>query len=158
VDRQPFLNPTYTKLILLFVLSAPLMRLMRPQGFGPRDRIDPSVTTTVAENNSRSIRVVGAVKKPLTFRISAPMTLLEAIALAGGFTPAAGSEILIGRPQPPPGGQPAMLKQHVPVQALIDGTNPEASLWLSGGEEVRVPEAGSNTAGQTNLTALKSFR
>jgi polysaccharide export outer membrane protein len=99
----------------------------------PHDFVNAPVTTTVAESSSGPIRVVGAVKTPLTFRVSRPVTLLEAITRAGGLTPAAGAEILVSRP--------ASLQQRVWVQGLIDGTGPEADLRLSGGEEVRVPEA-----------------
>ncbi len=70
------------------------------------------------------------------------MTLLEAIARAGGLTSVAGSEILVSKTQTAPGGQPASLMQRVSIQALIDGTDPDANLRLSGGEKVRVPEAG----------------
>ena len=80
--------------------------------------------------------------QPLTFQASGPVTLLEAITRAGGLTNVASSEILVSKTRTGPGGQPAPLMQRVSVQALIDGTDPEANLWLSGGEEVRVPEAG----------------
>jgi polysaccharide biosynthesis/export protein len=104
--------------------------------------VDPLVTITVAEYNSRPISVAGAVKSPLTFQASAPVTLLEAVTRAGGLTPEAGSEILITKSQPGPDGEPASLIQRVPVKALIDSADPEANLKLTGGEEIRVPEAG----------------
>ena len=104
--------------------------------------VDPLVTITDAEYSSRPISVAGAVKEPLTFQASAPVTLLEAITRAGGLTPVAGSEILVSKTQTGPGGQPTSLMQRVSVKALIEGTDPEANLRLSGGEEVRVPEAG----------------
>ena len=104
--------------------------------------VDPMVTITVAEYSSRPISVAGAVKEPLTFQASAPVTLLEAITRAGGLTPVAGSEILVSKTQAGPGGQPTSLMQRISVKALIEGTDPEANLRLSGGEEVRVPEAG----------------
>ena len=104
--------------------------------------VDPLVTITVAEYSSRPISVAGAVKEPLTFQASAPVTLLEAVTRAGGLPPVAGSEILVSKTQSTPGGQPTSLMQRVSVKALIDGSDPEANLRLSGGEEVRVPEAG----------------
>ena len=104
--------------------------------------VDPLVTVTVAEYSSRPISVAGSVKTPLTFQASAPVTLLEAITRAGGLTPEAGPEILISKMQPVPGGEPASLIQRVPVKALIDSADPDANLKLTGGEEVRVPEAG----------------
>jgi polysaccharide export outer membrane protein len=104
--------------------------------------VQPFVTITVAEYASRPISVAGAVKTPLTFQANAPVTLLEAITRAGGLTPAAGSEILISKSQPGPGGQPTSLIQRIPVKGLIDAADPEANLKLLGGEEIRVPEAG----------------
>jgi len=104
--------------------------------------VDPFVTITVVEYGSRPVSVAGAVKSPLTFQASAPVTLLEAITRAGGLTPEAGPEILISKMQPGPDGEPASLIQRVPVKALIDQADPDANLRLTGGEEVRVPEAG----------------
>jgi polysaccharide export outer membrane protein len=104
--------------------------------------VAPFVTITVAEYSSRPISVLGSVKAPLTFLASAPVTLLEAIARAGGLTPEAGSEILISKSQHGPDGAVTSLIQRVPVKALIDAADPEANLKLTGGEEIRVPEAG----------------
>ena len=104
--------------------------------------IDPFVTVTVEEYSSRPISVAGAVKIPLTFQATAPVTLLEALTRAGGLTPEAGPEILISKDQPGPDGELASLIQRVPVKALIDSADPEVNLKLTGGEEVRVPEAG----------------
>jgi polysaccharide biosynthesis/export protein len=104
--------------------------------------VDPFVTITVVEYHSRPVSVAGAVKTPLTFQASAPVTLLEALTRAGGLTPEAGPEILVSKTQPGPDGEPASLIQRVPVKGLIDSADPDANLKLTGGEEVRVPEAG----------------
>jgi polysaccharide biosynthesis/export protein len=104
--------------------------------------IEPFVTVTIAEYASRPVSVAGAVKNPLTFQASSPVTLLEALTRAGGLTAEAGSEILISKMQSGPDGEPASLIQRVPVKSLIDSADPEANLKLTGGEEVRVPEAG----------------
>lgn len=104
--------------------------------------VDPYVTITIAEYSSRPISVAGAVKSPLTFQASAPVTLLEAVTRAGGLTPTAGPEILITKSQPGLDGEPASLIQRVAVKALIDSADAEANVKLTGGEEVRVPEAG----------------
>jgi polysaccharide export outer membrane protein len=114
------------KLILLLTLCAPL----------------GTTQGRVVEYGSRPIRVAGAVRDPLTFQASGPVTLLEAITRAGGLTAAAGLEILVNKTQTGSDGQPASLMQRVSVKALIDGTDAEANMHLSGGEEVRVPEAG----------------
>jgi len=104
--------------------------------------VDPFVTVTVVEYSSRAISVAGAVRSPITFQASAPVTLLEAVTRAGGLTEDAGSDILITKNQTGANGLPTALLQRVPVKALIDSADPDANLKLAGGEEVRVPEAG----------------
>jgi polysaccharide export outer membrane protein len=104
--------------------------------------VHPLVTVTVAEYGSPPISVAGAVRNPLTFQASGPVTLLEAITRAGGLTAVAGSEILVSKTRTGTDGEPTSLMQRVSVKALIDGTDAEANIHLSGGEEVRVPEAG----------------
>jgi len=99
--------------------------------------INPYVSVTVVEYRSRPINVSGAVKRPATFQAVADMTLLDAIAQADGLTPDAGDEVLVTRME----GDKRIL-QRVPVKALIDAAEPSANFKLSGGEEVRVPEAG----------------
>jgi polysaccharide export outer membrane protein len=104
--------------------------------------VDPFVTVTVAEYNSHPISVAGAVKQPLTFQATGPVTLLEAITRAGGLSPEAGPEILVSRTQPDPNGAPAKLVQRILVKGLIDAADPALNLVLTGGEEIRVPESG----------------
>lgn len=105
--------------------------------------VDPVVTVNVAEYRSRPISVAGAVRRPLTFQASGGVTLLDAITRAEGLSPEAGPEILVSRKQPAgSGSSAAMLTQRISVKALIDAADPELNLKLSGGEEIRVPEAG----------------
>ena len=104
--------------------------------------IDPFVTVTVAEYNSRPISVAGAVKQPLTFQANNPVTLLEAITRAGGLSPEAGSEILVSRPKSASDSAGSSLVQRIPVKGLIDAADPALNIRLTGGEEIRVPEVG----------------
>jgi polysaccharide export outer membrane protein len=104
--------------------------------------VDPFVTVTIAEYNSRPISVAGAVKQPLTFQASGPVTLLEALTRAGGLAPEAGSEILVSRAQSSPDGSVTALVQRILVKGLIDAADPTLNISLIGGEEIRVPEAG----------------
>jgi polysaccharide export outer membrane protein len=104
--------------------------------------VDPFVTVTVAEYNSHPISVVGAVRQPLTFQATGPVTLLEAITRAGGLAPEAGPEILVSRTQPGPNGASTALVQRILVKGLIDAADPAMNILLSGGEEIRVPESG----------------
>lgn len=95
---------------------------------------DPSVTVTVAEYHSRAIGVMGAVKRPVVFQAIGTVTLLDALARAEGLSAEAGGEIVITAVSRP--------VQHVPVRALLDGSDAALNIQLSGGEEVRIPEAG----------------
>jgi polysaccharide biosynthesis/export protein len=104
--------------------------------------VDPIVTVSVVEYRSRPITVMGAVKNPLTFQATGIVTLLDAISQAGGLTQEAGSEILVTRAnKPADSGSPPLLIR-VPVHGLIDGVDPALNITLTGGEEVRVPDAG----------------
>jgi polysaccharide export outer membrane protein len=99
--------------------------------------VDPLVTVTVVEYQSRPISVMGAVRKPLTFQATSKVTLLEALARAEGLSPDAGHEILVSRPGTPGAGAPLM--RRIPVKALLADSDPELNLKLAGGEEIRVP-------------------
>lgn len=96
--------------------------------------ISPQVTVNIAEYHSHPIQVGGSVKKPVTFQAEAPITLLEAINKAEGLSDVAGSEILVTKK-----GEPT---RRVTVKALFEAKDESANVVLTGGEEVRIPEAG----------------
>jgi len=100
--------------------------------------VDPSVVITIAEYATRPIRVMGAVRHPLTFEATSPVTLLEALTRAEGLSGEAGAEILVTRVGP----DTRSITQRIAVKDLIDTAEPAATLILQGGEEIRVPEAG----------------
>jgi polysaccharide export outer membrane protein len=100
---------------------------------------DPYVTVTVVEYHSHPVSVMGAVRRPITFQAAGDVTLLDALARAEGLTQDAGNEILLSRPSA--NGKPGLI-QRIPVKVLIDAADPAANVKLTGGEEIRVPEAG----------------
>jgi polysaccharide export outer membrane protein len=99
--------------------------------------VDPLVTVTVVEYQSRPISVMGAVRKPLTFQATGQLTLLEALARAEGLAADAGAEILVSKAGSGPNS--SALVRRIPVRALLADTDPALNLKLSGGEEIRVP-------------------
>lgn len=100
--------------------------------------VDPAVTVTIVEYFSRPISVMGAVRKPLTFQASGPLKLLDALSRAEGLAPSSGPDLLVSRHDPAHGE----LIKRIPIRGLIDLADPELNLTLTGGEEIRVPEAG----------------
>ncbi|MEO5924914.1 MAG: polysaccharide biosynthesis/export family protein [Bryobacteraceae bacterium] len=98
--------------------------------------VNPIVKVTVVEYHSRPIAVMGAVRKPLTFQAEGTVTLLDALARAEGLSTDSGTEVLVTR-----AGQ--ILR--IPIKALLHDAEPSANVLLTGGEEIRVPEAGKIT-------------
>jgi polysaccharide export outer membrane protein len=95
---------------------------------------EPNVSVIVQEIHSPKVSVVGEVVKPGRFVLKGPTTVLEAIALAEGFTVfASGSRVLLMRPK---GG-------HVDVfqidrsELTEDGAT--ENVWLAPGDIVMVP-------------------
>ena len=157
---QVYDSPELTRTVRVgadgFIRLPMLKQLIQAEGLMPSDLetvvanaleeegilVAPWVTITVAEYASRPVSIAGAVRNPLTFQASAPVTLLEAITRAGGLLPEAGSEILISKTDPASGDDQSPIVRRVAVKSLIDAADPLANLLLTGGEEIRVPEAG----------------
>ena len=105
--------------------------------------VEPFVTVTVAEYQSRPISVSGAVHSPIVFQAEkGQTTLLEAITKAQGLREDAGQEILVSNTQPGPDGKPLQLTRRINARSLLDASDPSLNLQLYGGEEIRVPEVG----------------
>jgi polysaccharide export outer membrane protein len=98
--------------------------------------VNPVVKVTVVEYHSRPIAVMGAVRKPLTFQAEGTVTLLDALARAEGLSDQAGTDITVRQ-----SGE----THHITVKALMKDADPAANLVLTGGEEIRVPDAGKIT-------------
>ena len=104
--------------------------------------VNPIVTVSVVEYRSRSITVVGAVRKPLTFQETGTMTLLDALSMCEGLSDNAGSDILVTRNENV-NGQTTPVTQRISIKALMNSSDPSVNVALHGGEEIRVPQAGS---------------
>jgi polysaccharide biosynthesis/export protein len=102
--------------------------------------VDPVVTVTIVEYQSRPVNVVGAVKNPIVFQATHPVPLLDALARAGGVREDAGSDIIVSQ-QEMRNGKPARVTKTIPMRGLIDHADPSLNVMLHGGEEVLVPEA-----------------
>jgi polysaccharide export outer membrane protein len=65
------------------------------------------VDVSVKERKSKPVTIVGAVVHPMVYQMDRQVTLLEALAEAGGISPDAGDTLIIARPEALPPDDPA---------------------------------------------------
>jgi polysaccharide export outer membrane protein len=95
---------------------------------------DPIVSVTVTELNSRKLSVLGQVNKTGTIRFTPGMTITEAIAQSGGFSPMARkNNVQVRRTL-----DGKLVTYTVAVERIAEGENP--NMQLMPGDEVFVPE------------------
>src|SRR5262249_52101510 len=61
----------------------------------------PQVIVSVKEKKSKPITIVGAVVKPMVYEADRPVSLVEALAEAGGIANDAGDSVIVSRPEQP---------------------------------------------------------
>ncbi|MBD90354.1 MAG: polysaccharide biosynthesis protein [Deltaproteobacteria bacterium] len=94
----------------------------------------PYVSVYVKQYNSKKIFVLGMVRKPGTFPLTAGMNVVEAVTMAGGFTETANANfVVVTRKQD---GQEVRIP--VPVEKISKGL--AANLDLKAGDIVFVPD------------------
>lgn len=103
---------------------------------------DPTVNVSVVEYRSRPVSIVGAVVHPLTFQATGEITLLDAIAMAGGFVPGGATDVLISSRHVNAEGKMDFSVTTIPVRGLLLQATTASNIMLRGGEEIRVTEAG----------------
>ncbi|HEX4457489.1 MAG TPA: polysaccharide biosynthesis/export family protein [Polyangia bacterium] len=95
---------------------------------------DPQVTVLVKEQTSKKIYVLGQVGKPGTFTYTPSMSVVEAITIAGGFSPlAAKNDTTLTRNE---SGKKTTLR--VPVADIGEGR--ARNVYLQPGDIISVPE------------------
>jgi polysaccharide biosynthesis/export protein len=108
---------------------------------------DPQVTVGVETYKSKRIFIMGEVRSPGQQPLSGSMTLIEALAGAGGTTPSASGDAIIVRPKGGPGGAPVLPGQDQTADILqVDLTKLQAGDFsqnrpLQDGDTVFVPRA-----------------
>jgi polysaccharide export outer membrane protein len=140
LDRQAVIQPDGT-------VSFPLVGQVPAAGRTPEEvqetiagRIevyipDPVVTVELLEARGNRIYVLGEVARPGEYQLGRPITVVQAISLAGGFTPFAGSgEVRILRTT---GG----VEESIPFDYgdVADGADIAANIELKAGDTVIVP-------------------
>jgi polysaccharide export outer membrane protein len=95
---------------------------------------DPIVSITVLEINSRKLSVLGQVLRSGTIKFTPGMTITEAIAQSGGFSPMARKNMV--KVTRNVAGKAAIYK--IPVEMIAEGSRPNFPMMP--GDEVFVPE------------------
>lgn len=95
---------------------------------------DASVAVLVREINASRVFVLGEVARPGGFPLRGPMTVVQAVALAGGRTPFGSDEVVWLRQKPDGGADKVSLS----FKDLIKG-EAAGALWLRGGDVLYVP-------------------
>lgn len=129
-------------------ISLPLIGELQASGLTPRQLeaeitkrlkdfvADPSVTVVVQEIHSQKINVLGMVSHPGSFPLAKPMTVVDAIATAGGFRDFAKQKDVYVLHKDVNGKQ-----TRIPVnyKDVIKGIHPEQNIELQSGDTVVVP-------------------
>jgi polysaccharide export outer membrane protein len=97
---------------------------------------NPKVGVFVREYNSQQISVIGEVRQPGVFKLSDPKTLIDLLAMAGGITEKAGSQVHLHRRGPE--GRESYV---IDLYALTHNAE-AANLPVQAGDVINVPEAG----------------
>jgi len=95
---------------------------------------DPIVSITILEINSRKLSVLGQVIKSGTIKFTPGMTITEAIAQSGGFSPMARKNMVKVTRQV--SGKAEIYK--IPVERIAEGSRPNFPMMP--GDEIFVPE------------------
>jgi polysaccharide export outer membrane protein len=120
---------------------------------------DPQVTVFVREYRSDPISVLGAVRNPNIYYIQTQKTLLEVLAMAGGFsetirTPGRTIQVVrrsvraeAGWAAPAPSEAAGTPHQQqvieVPIKALLQSGDSKWNIWIYPGDSVKVTLAGN---------------
>jgi len=109
------------------------------------------VSVSVKEHKSKPITIVGAVPHPMVYEADRPVTLLEALAQAGGISSDAGDTIIVSRPSqdaPPDAGEPPEIGPEEPPP-------PNGSPSAAGGQKDTAPASSASgpTATSSNSSA-----
>lgn len=95
---------------------------------------DTKVAVLVREINAKRVYVLGEVTKPGAFPLRGPMTVMEAIAVAGGRTEFAKDQVVWLRKQANGGSERVSLSFHDMLKGEAAG-----ALWLRPGDVLYVP-------------------
>ena len=97
---------------------------------------DPEVTVIVQEIHSQNFNILGQVQHPGTFTLAHPITVLDAIALAGGFRDFAKTKSIYVLRQKRDG---TSIRLPFNYKDVIKGNTPTQNIHLENGDTLFVP-------------------
>jgi polysaccharide export outer membrane protein len=97
---------------------------------------EPEVTIIVTDSRSQKMNILGMVARPGAYLLTSSTTVLDAIAMAGGFKDFAKQKSIYVLRQAPDGTQ-----KRIPFnyKDVIKGKNPEQNIRLQTGDTVVIP-------------------
>jgi polysaccharide biosynthesis/export protein len=97
---------------------------------------EPEVTVIVTDSKSQKVNILGRVARPGAYLLTSSTTVLDSIAMAGGFKDFAKQKSIYVLRQAPDGTQTRIPFNYKDV---IKGKNPEQNIRLQAGDTVVVP-------------------
>jgi len=97
---------------------------------------EPEVTVIVTEIKSQKFNVLGLISKPGTYPLTSSLTVLDAIALAGGFRDFAKQKSIYILRKSPDGGESRLPFNY---KEVIKGKNMEQNIRVQPGDTIVVP-------------------
>jgi polysaccharide biosynthesis/export protein len=97
---------------------------------------EPEVTVIVTDSKSQKLNILGMVARPGTYLLTSSTTVLDAVAMAGGFKDFAKQKsVYVLRPAPDG------TERRIPFnyKDVIKGKNPEQNIRLQAGDTVVIP-------------------
>jgi polysaccharide biosynthesis/export protein len=97
---------------------------------------EPEVTVIVTDSKSQKVNILGMVARPGAYLLNSSTTILDAIAMAGGFKDFAKQKAIYVLRQGPDGAE-----QRIPFnyKDVIKGKNPDQNIRLQVGDTVVIP-------------------
>lgn len=106
---------------------------------------NPQVGVLITEYRQR-VSVMGAVQKPGVFELTGPKSVIDMLALAGGVTERAGSQVHVYRNDSQGGRQSAVIDLMVLANSsgpsLENKNSPVVNMPVEGGDVINVPQSG----------------
>jgi polysaccharide export outer membrane protein len=97
---------------------------------------EPEVTVIVTDSKSQKVNILGMVMRPGAYLLTSSTTVLDAIAMAGGFKDFAKQKSVYVLRQGPEGTQQRISFNY---KEVIKGKNPEQNIRLRAGDTIVVP-------------------